>query len=62
MPEILDLVNMESQKIDEDGIIFYRKNAAVSESLDCQEEERTKKDLLPEVTDKMWLPAFLIYC
>lgn len=33
-----------------------RKNAAVSESIDCQEEERI--DLLPEVTDKRWLPAF----
>ena len=32
-----------------------RKNAAVSESIDCQEEERI--DLLPEVTDKRWLPA-----
>ena len=33
-----------------------RKNATVSESFDCQEEERI--DLLPEVTDKRWLPAF----
>ena len=33
-----------------------RNNAAVSESIDCQEEERI--DLLPEVTDKRWLPAF----
>ena len=33
-----------------------RKNAIVSESFDCQEEERI--DLLPEVTDKRWLPAF----
>ena len=53
MPEILDLVNMESQKIDEDGIIFYRKNVAVPESVDSQEEERIRIDLLPEVTDKM---------
>lgn len=35
-----------------------RKNAAVSESIDCQEEERI--DLLPEVTDKRWLPAFFM--
>ena len=33
-----------------------RKNATVSESFDCQEEERI--DLLPEVTDKRWRPAF----
>lgn len=33
-----------------------QKNATVSESFDCQEEERI--DLLPEVTDKRWLPAF----
>ena len=33
-----------------------RKNAKVSESFDCQEEERI--DLLPEVTDKRWLPDF----
>ena len=35
-----------------------RKNATVSESVDSQEEERTRIDLLPEVTDKRWLPAF----
>lgn len=35
-----------------------RKNAIVSESFDCQEEERI--DLLPEVTDKRWLPAFFM--
>ena len=35
-----------------------RKNATVSESIDCQEEERI--DLLPEVTDKRWLPAFFM--
>ena len=34
-----------------------RKNATVSESFDCQEEERI--DLLPEVTDKRWLPDLL---
>ena len=43
-----------------DKTILYtcrcRKNATVSESFDCQEEERL--DLLPEVTDKRWLPAF----
>ena len=33
-----------------------RKNATVSESFDCKEEERIV--LLPEVTDKRWLPAF----
>ena len=35
-----------------------RKNATVSESFDCQEEERI--DLLPEVTDKRWFPAFFM--
>ena len=43
-----------------DKTILYtgrcRKNATVSESFDFQEEERI--DLLPEVTDKRWLPAF----
>ena len=32
------------------------KDPTVSKSSDCQEEERI--DLLPEVTDKRWLPAF----
>ena len=34
----------------------YRKNATVSESFDCQEEERI--DLLPEVTDKKVASGF----
>ena len=33
-----------------------RKNATVSESFDCQEEERI--DLLTEVTDKRWRPPY----
>ena len=36
-----------------------RKNATVSESFDCQEEERV--DLLPEVIDKRRLPAFMMF-